>query len=200
MDLLTDLLPFLTGSPLLPVIVVALCLIDGFFPPVPSEMTVVAALSTVMAASGSWQWAILICVAALLGAVAGDSIAFALGRRWGTGAGWLRRPRMRRATEHLIARAHRSPATVILVGRFIPVGRVAVNLVAGASGLRYRRFLALSVAGCAAWVAMCAVIAAVSATWLGNPLWSALLGIAMMAVVGLVVDRAVQRRERAVAR
>ena len=212
MEILPALIDSLITSPLLLVLIAAVCIIDGFFPPVPSEMTVVAALSAVIAtghlsgpaaaAAGSgggagFAWPIAIVAVAAAGAVVGDSIAFALGRRLGVRRfAWMRRPRVQRTTDWISSRIHASPATLVLVGRYIPVGRVAVNAMAGASGLRYRRFLAYSMLAGVVWAAMCHAVATLSVAWLRDPLWSALLGIAVMLLIGLGIDAVARRGMR----
>lgn len=106
----------------------------------------------------------------------------------------MRNGRLRAVASRITQRMQASPASIVLVGRYIPGGRVAVNAIAGASGLRYRRYLALSAAAGVAWAGMCLVIAASSAAWLGDPLWSALAAIVIMGGVGLVVDAVMRRR------
>lgn len=183
LDQLSDLLVSLTASPWVLLVVVTVCLIDGFFPPVPSETTVVAAFA-----------------AAAIGAVVGDSIAFAVGSRLGLQRfRWMRTPRVRRATGWIARRMQTSPATLVLVGRYIPVGRVAVNAMAGASGLPYRRFVRLAAVAGALWALMCVAIAGLSAAWLGDPVLAALLAIAVMLGLGGCIDLISRRRLRAVA-
>lgn len=191
-----DLIPALIATPWAILVVAAVCVIDGFFPPVPSETTVVAVLASVLAVGESAAWAAAIAGAAAIGAIAGDSIAYALGRRFGVDRiRWFRGPTAQRVIESVSARVHSSSASLILVGRYIPGGRVAVNMLAGASGLRYRRFLVFSVIAGVSWAAMCAAVASMSAAWLGDPLWSALLGIGVMLVIGLVIDLVSRRRD-----
>ncbi|UOQ56330.1 VTT domain-containing protein [Leucobacter allii] len=198
MDALPDLISALIVSPWLPILIAAVCIIDGFFPPVPSETTVVAVLATGIALGHDHWWIAAVAALAGLGAAAGDSVAFLIGRRFGLERlAWMRRPRMRRTTAWLAARVHAAPATLVLVGRYIPVGRVAVNALAGASGLHYRRFLAYSALASAAWAAMCVAIASVSVAWLGNPVYSALLAIGIMLLVGWGIDLVARRRMRA---
>lgn len=198
---LTDaLLPLLT-SPWLLLIVLAACLIDGVFPPVPSETTVVAALASSIAAGVDAGWALAIVAAAAVGAVLGDSLAFWIGRRVGVDRfRWMRRPRARRTLTWITGRLRTSPATLVLVGRYIPVGRVAVNGMAGASGLPYGRFLALAAVGGTLWAGMCLLIASASAAWLGDPLWSAALAVVVMLAFGLTVDLLSRRFTRGGAR
>lgn len=195
MELLSEVIPMLITSPWLLAVVVAVCIIDGFFPPVPSESTVVAALAAVMAAGGAPAWTAAIVVVAAVGAIVGDSIAFGLGRRVGVERfGWMRKPRVRRTIDWITGRMHSTPALLLLVGRYIPVGRVAVNSVAGASGIRYRTFLALSIMAGVFWAVMCLAIASAAAAWLADPFWSALVAVAFMMLLGLAIDAIARRR------
>jgi membrane protein DedA with SNARE-associated domain len=191
---LTALLVDLVASPWMPLVVLAVCLIDGFFPPVPSETTVVAALAVALAA-GEVPQAVVIVLAAASGAIAGDSIAYAVGRKVGLERfGWMRRERVRKVSALLRERVQRSPAMLLLVARYIPVGRVAVNATAGATRLPYGRFLPLSAVAGTAWAAMCLVVAGASAAWLGDPLWASLAAIAIMLLFGVIVDAIARRR------
>jgi len=198
MDFFIDLLPALVSSPWILVAVLAVCIIDGFFPPVPSETTVIAVLASSLAGGASPLWIVAITVAAALGAITGDSIAYALGRRVGAvRLAGSRRPTIRKVASWVAGRVHSSPAVLILVGRYIPGGRVAVNMLAGSTGLRYRRFLVFSGIAGVSWALMTTAVASLSAAWLGHPLWSALLGIGIMLVLGLVIDHLARRKLRA---
>ena len=200
MELFPDLVSMLTDSPVLPLIVLAVCIIDGFFPPVPSEMTVVAALAALLADASSPVWVTVIVGAAASGAIIGDSIAFAAGRHIGTDRfGWMRTPRVRRTTAWISDRVQTSPATIVLVGRFVPAGRVAVNATAGASALRFRRFLVLSTIGGTIWACTCLALAWASAAWLADPVWSALLAVVMMLALGFGIDHLSRRSLRSAA-
>ena len=112
-----------------------LCVIDGFFPPVPSESLVVA-----LAAIGHPSRWLIIPVAAA-GAICGDNIAYWVGRQIGhtklfTG-GPKRQKTVAWATHQLRVRG----PLCILVARYIPGGRVVVNAMAGATRFSYRVFL-----------------------------------------------------------
>lgn len=191
---LNALLVDLAASPWMPLLVLVVCIVDGFFPPIPSETTVVAALAVVLAA-GDVPAAGVILFAAAAGAALGDSIAYAIGRSVGLGRfAWMRRERVRRVTAVMRERVHRSPAMLLLVARYIPVGRVAVNATAGATGLPYRRFLPLSALAGTAWAGMCLAVAGASAAWLGEPLWASLAAVGIMLTIGVALDVLSRRR------
>lgn len=92
-DILNDLILQAIASPWLYAVLFAVTVIDGFFPPVPSE-TVLVAAAAVAASTGDGDIVLLGAVAAL-GAAIGDNIAFLIGRRLGTTRfAWMRRPRV----------------------------------------------------------------------------------------------------------
>ncbi len=197
---MADLLSSFLLTPWAPLLILLFCFLDGFFPPVPSETVVVGALSLAFATGPeATPTAILVLIAAGVGAAAGDSAAYAIGRRVGTERwAWMRRPRVRSAFEWAGERLASRPAVCLLVARYIPVGRVAVNVTAGATRLPYRRFLPLSLVAAVCWVALSAVIASVASAWLGHsPLPAALVGIALSIVVGVLIDLAARLVRRA---
>ena len=82
LGLLTALVTDVAASPWVYLVVFAVCFVDGFFPPVPSE-TVVVGAATISVATGQPQLLLLIGAAAA-GAVLGDNAAYQLGRMLGT--------------------------------------------------------------------------------------------------------------------
>lgn len=92
-------------------------------------------------------------LAVILGALAGESIGFYLGRRFGP---WIRRSWLgRRIGEHNWARAERYLARrggiAVFLSRFIPVLHSVIPLTVGMSGMRYRTFLTWTVPACLLW-------------------------------------------------
>jgi len=91
--------------------------------------------------------------AAAVGAIAGDSVGYEIGRRFGPA---LQRSRLgrkvgaerwQRAEDYLDAKGGRA----IFVGRFVGVLRALVPAVAGATRMPYRQFLAWNALGAAIW-------------------------------------------------
>ena len=189
-DQITPLVVELATSPLVFVVLFALCLVDGFFPPVPSESALVA-VAAVAATSGQPVLAGVLGVAAL-GAIAGDSVAYWIGRRVGSArlarAG---RPRVAAAFAFAERQMHRRSASLILVGRYVPVGRVAVNMTAGATRLPYRQFLAISSLAGVAWSATSVGIALAASQVLHEPVVAALVSMVVAAGLGIAVDRVI---------
>ncbi|GAA1140368.1 DedA family protein [Ornithinicoccus hortensis] len=175
-------------------VVFALCLLDGFFPPLPSE-SVVVALAAVSASVGEPSLVLLFLVAAG-GAFAGDNIAYTLGRNGG-----LRRLRhskrfkMSTMLDWADQQLARRGAMIIIVARYIPVGRVAVNVTAGITRFHRGRFIACDLLAVTSWAAYSVAIGAVAGHWMEeNPLLGAVLAITLAVILGAVVDRFLQRR------
>ncbi|MFC7789623.1 DedA family protein [Microbacterium sp. MAHUQ-60] len=197
MDIINDLITQAVASPWLYLVLFAVAVIDGFFPPVPSETVLIAAAA--VAASGGDVNVILLGVVGGLGAAIGDNIAYRLGRAVGTDRfRWMHRPRVVRAFDTSARALERGGAGLILGARYIPVGRVAVNMTAGAVHYPWPRFLPLSVISGFTWAAYSTLIGMVAGNWLqGNPFFSVLLGIAIALAIGFLIDRVIAWRRRA---
>lgn len=184
------------ASPWLYLILFAVTVIDGFFPPVPSE-TVLVAAAAVAASTGEGNLLLLGAIAAI-GAAIGDNIAFVIGRGLGTTRfAWMRRPRVAAAFGYAQRALDRRSATLILGARYIPVGRVAVNMSAGALGFPWRRFLPLSLVAGLSWSILSLAIGMLAGAWIKDqPLLSAGLGIVIALAIGFVIDRIAAARRR----
>ena len=166
----------------------------------PGEIAVI--LGGVVASRGTVPlWAVI--VAAVSGAVIGDSVGYLIGRRWGEGllTGTIGRiPLIRRYLDkHLdTARAYvrRRGGSAVFFGRFTAALRVLVPGLAGISGVHYPRFLRYNVAGGAIWGTGFAVLGYLAgagykhlekyAGWAG-------LGLLALIVVGLAGSRLLRR-------
>lgn len=199
MDIINELILQAAASPWLYLVMFATAVIDGFFPPIPSETVLVAAAAVAASTGETNLW--LLCAVAAIGAMIGDNIAYAIGRAVGTSRfAWMRRPRVAAAFARAQNTLTRSGAPLILGARYIPVGRVAVNMSAGALGYPWRRFLPLSAVAGATWALYSAGIGILAGHWLEDqPLLSAVFGIAFALVIGFAIDRvaAIRRRRRA---
>jgi membrane-associated protein len=197
LDGFNDVILDLAGSPWVYLIVFAFVAIDAFFPPVPSESAIVA-LAAIAMSHGEPELLLLVLVS-VAGALVGDNTAFALGRRLGTERfAILRRPKSRELIERAEAELDKRAATLILTARYIPVGRVAVNVTAGATGFRYRRFLPLAVLAAVSWALFNVAIGVAAGAWVkDNPLLGAGVAIVFALVVGVVIDKILARRRRA---
>ncbi|MDF8265943.1 DedA family protein [Luteipulveratus flavus] len=182
----------LAGQPWVYAAVGALGALDAFIPPLPSESAIVA-LAALGHAGGVNLW--LLAVVGALGALIGDTAAYVIGRRVGTDRfAWQRGPKITSAIDRAGRELDRRGGMLIFTARYIPVGRIAVMLAAGATGMRARRFLAYATIGCAAWSGWSVVVGAVAGHLLGdNPLLAAAVGIAIALTIGLGADRVASR-------
>jgi membrane protein DedA with SNARE-associated domain len=200
MDVVNELILQAVASPWLYAVMFATAIIDGFFPPIPSE-TVLVAAAAVAASTGGSNLALL-CVVAAAGAAIGDNIAYAIGRSVGTTRfAWMRRPRIAAAFERAGRTLGRRGAPLILGARYIPVGRVVVNMSAGALGYPWRRFVPLSLIGGVAWAVYSVLIGLVAGRLFGDqPLLSSVVGVGVALSIGLIIDRMATVRRRRTAR
>lgn len=197
MDLINDFILAATASPWLLLVMFAVAAIDGFFPPVPSE-TVLVAAAAVAASSGDLAVIVPLGLVAAAGAVLGDNIAYALGRKVGiTRFAWMRRPRVAATFARAQRALDRRSAALILGARYIPVGRVAVNMSAGALEYPWRRFLPLSIVAAVTWSVYTVVIGILAGHWIEDqPLLGAAMGVLLTLVIGVVIDRIAAARRR----
>ncbi len=130
------------SSPWLYLALFALALLDGFFPVVPAETSVITA--GVFAVTGETNLVLVILVAAL-GAFAGDHISYLIGRKAGG--------RVRRRKTFVWARgmlAERG-GLVLVVARYIPGGRTATTLTMGAVRYPLRSFTFFDAIAAVSW-------------------------------------------------
>ncbi|WP_182876328.1 DedA family protein [Microbispora sp. H10670] len=161
---------------------------------IPGETAVV--LGGVLAGQGrlSVYWLALVAV---LAAVAGDSVGYAIGRRVGPGVLGARPLRRRRErVERAREMVRRWGPQAVLLGRFVAFLRALIPTLAGVSRMEYRRFLLFNVVGGVLW--------GVGYTLLGyfagaayRRVESAVGGVAAAVVAGAVVIALVVWRVRA---
>lgn len=170
----------------------AFATIDGFFPPIPSESALIA-LAALWASTGHPSL-IGVMIAGALGAFLGDHIAYWIGT-WAP----LRKlpgmggPRGERIFATARAELAKRGASYLIAARFIPVGRVAVNLTAGHVGLPVRRFTPIIGLAAVFWsVYSTAIGLTAGAALRDNPLLGIAVGIVAGIALGFVVDRVVQ--------
>jgi membrane protein DedA with SNARE-associated domain len=119
--------------------------------PLPGEATLLAA--SYLAAMGHLSLP-LVVGAAVLGAVAGDSLGYLIGRQGGRRFlekygkyGGITPKKLAKADEYF----RRHGGKTVFFGRFIVVLRALAGPLAGASRMPYRRFLAANIAGALVW-------------------------------------------------
>ncbi|MFI0354889.1 DedA family protein [Actinomadura sp. 9N407] len=166
--------------------------VDAFLPLVPSETLLIAAAA--LAPTGRPHIAALVAVT-VIGALAGDGFSYFLGRR-------VRPPRRRRLRE-AHARAGRAlarrGATAIIAARFIPGGRTAVTLAAGATGYPPAAFWSHAAIASVAWAGYITGLGYLGGTLFeDSPLVSIAVGVGLALVLGAALEtiRTVRRRRR----
>lgn len=171
----------------------AFCTIDGFFPPIPSESIVIALASLGVTGASAPLWAIFFVAAA--GAFSGDFIAFSIGRRIPVRTIRLfRSERGQAVLDWAETRLSRRGGSFILSARYVPVGRVAVNMTAGAVGFPLRRFILFAFIASLMWAGLGVLIGTVAGHLLGDrPLVAMAVGIVVGVGIGYLVDRVLSR-------
>lgn len=175
-----DLVEQVMSSPWLYVALFGLALLDGFFPIVPAETSVITA--AVFAASGQTNLALVIVVAAL-GAFAGDHISYLIGRRSGG--------RLREKKAFVWARnalAERG-GLVLVVARYIPGGRTATTLTMGAVRHPLRSFTFFDAIAAGSWGLYSGLIGFFGGMAFENdPIKGLLLGLGIAVSITVVVE------------
>ncbi len=182
----------LAGSPWIFLVVYAFATIDGFFPPIPSE-SIVISLATLSMSVGKPSLWVLVPVAAA-GAFTGDQIAYFIGSKVKVRELRLfRGKKAQGALDWAEGALERRGASFIIAARYIPVGRVAVNMTAGAVGYSHRRFTGLAAIAAVMWAVYSAAIGVGTGAWLhDHPLIAVVVGVVGGVLIGLVVDWALR--------
>lgn len=181
----------LGASPWVLLAVMLLATIDGVFPPVPSESIVIAVAVLAVAGEAPSLW--LVWPAAALGAFTGDQVAYTIGKHVPVDR-LAKRPRghkfLRGASRLLDSRG----TMLILSARFVPVGRVAVNMSAGAVGFPRVRFVVIAAIAAVVWSAYSIGIGLVTGHAMDEqPLLGVLIGVLGGVALGYVVDFILRR-------
>lgn len=140
---------------------------------------------------------------AVLCAIAGDSVGYEFGRKFGPP---LRRSRLgfwvgERRWALVDGFVHRHGGKAVLLGRLTAVLRALMPSVAGMSGMRYRTFLVWNAAGGVIWAPGCVLLGYAFASALnvvGEALtWAPLAVLAVVVAVAVVLHRRRGRRVEA---
>jgi membrane-associated protein len=139
-------------------------------------------------------------LAITLGAVTGDHLGYAIGRRSGSRIhSWAPVRRMGDARWGAAQSfVHRRGAGALVVGRLVPVVRTLLPIVAGAATMRYRSFLWASVCGCLLWAAVWFSGGALlrNLTQLSDPTWVVLAATVVVTSLAVWLGIVRPRRQR----
>lgn len=178
----------LAESPWIYLAIFAVSVIDAFFPIVPSESIVIAS-STASSATGS-PVLIGVWIAAAIGAWCGDQTGRFLGtkidvRTWR----FFRRPAVLKTLLWAEHGLEKRGASLIIAARFIPMGRIAVNLTAGALGYPAKRFMAITAIAAVIWASWGVALGTVAGSLFNDNLLLAMaVGVAGGVILGYLVD------------
>lgn len=186
-DMIVQLVEAALSSPWGLLALAAVAAIDGFFPVVPSESLVVTA--GVFAAAGNQTLALIIAAGAL-GAFTGDHVSYFVGRRAGDRLTGRLKAGSRKSAAYEWARrilAERG-GTVIVVGRYVPGGRTAVTLTAGAVRHPLSSFTLFDGIAAASWATYAALVGYLGgAAFEEEPAKGVLLGLGLaLSVAGAI--------------
>jgi membrane-associated protein len=188
-----DALHDVMSSPWVYLALFALAMLDGFFPVVPAETSVITA-GVFAAATGAPNLALVI-VAAALGAFAGDHVSYAIGR---TTNDRLRNGRRSRKAFGWAERAlAERGGLVLVVARYIPGGRTACTITMGAVAYPRRSFALFDAVAAGSWAIYSGLIGYVGgAAFENDPIKGLLLGLGIALTITAVVEivRHVRRR------
>lgn len=165
-------------------VVVLFVAVDAVLPIIPSETVVIT--GGVLAAAGDLQLAALLS-AATVGAMVGDCVAYALGRRAGrAGLGRaLKARRRRRAILWAASALENRAAAIVLAARFVPGGRTSTAVTAGFLRFPIGRYARWSALGGVLWSAYAAGLGYVGGRTFAAAPWIALLAaLAAAAAIG----------------
>lgn len=193
-----DLVHTAVTSPWFYLVLFAVAAIDGFFPVVPSESTVITA--GVYAASVGQPDLVPVVVLAAAGAFIGDHVSYTVGRLSGGRLERRLRPGTRRhgafawAGRTLTERG----GLILVVARYVPGGRTAVTMTMGAVGYPLRSFSMFAAVAAVSWALYGALLGYLGGVAFENdPLKGVAVGLGLALTVTAVVEGvrfAVRRR------
>jgi membrane protein DedA with SNARE-associated domain len=164
--------------------------------PVPGETMLLAGAALAQFGRLSLPWVI---VAAIAGAILGDNIGFAIGRRGGRRLAERHGPKVGLTHARLLQFDRffdKYGAPTVFVARFVTGLRVFCAVLAGASGLGWRTFLFYNAAGAIVWSTVIATVGYSLAyswdtleRWIGRSGGFALALVAIVAVVAYLRTR-----------
>jgi membrane protein DedA with SNARE-associated domain len=169
--------------------------VDGFFPAVPSESLVITA--GVFAAAGEPNLVLLIAVSAL-GAFVGDHVSYLIGRTAGRALLRRRRPgaRRRAAFDRAAGVLVERGASIVILARYVPGGRTAATMAAGAVRYPIRSFSLFDAVAAVTWGTQAALLGYLGGVAFRDDPVKGLVLSGGTAVAAMAVVEVVRRRRR----
>ncbi len=179
-------------------LVFLICAGDAVVPILPGETSLI--VSGVLVSQGVLSLPLVIATGAL-GAFAGDSTSYLLGRRAGP---WTRRrlfdgEKGRKTLAWAEHQLDKRGAVIIVVARFVPGGRTAASFMAGNTDYGYRKFAPAALAGGLLWSAYSTLLGRIGGAAFEDNALAALgvaAGIALTAAVLIEGSRKLLARRR----
>lgn len=191
MEAVTDAVLSLAASPWALLVLFSLCAVDSLVPPLPTESVVIALIA--LGAGGAGPNPLAIGATIVVAATLGDWLAYLLGRTVASRR-WLRSRVVARAARRASRLLDRHGSSILLVARFVPGARMAVNATAGAIRVPFRRFAPLVAGAALLWATVTVLLGTASAAVLGEqPVLAAAVGMVAGLLVGLAVDALLRR-------
>ncbi|HJP78244.1 MAG TPA: DedA family protein [Pseudonocardiaceae bacterium] len=180
--------------------IAGLVTLEDFGVPAPGETVLI--VGPIYAATGRLNL-ILVALLGFLGAVVGDNIGYLIGRVGGR--------LVEKFGRYILLTAQRIDAAerfftrygggIIIVARFVEGLRQANGIIAGLTGMRWRRFVAYNALGAALWVGLWVCLGDVAGPHINTiyPLavrYQTYVGIAVGVLIVALIIRALVRRDR----
>ena len=183
---------FVSTSPAAYAVVFGVVAVDALIPFVQAEAVVITA--AVLAAQGHlWIW-LIVPVVALAGFI-GDNAAYFIGRRVGchVAGRFVRRRRLEQAQKGV----RRRGGVLIVIARFLPVGRTLTTLAAGTLEMPWPRFARADAVAAAAWGVYASMLGYAGGASFQDSIWKPLVfsfGVALALGLATEAYRRVQKR------
>ncbi|MGG5752583.1 DedA family protein [Zafaria sp. Z1313] len=159
--------------------------VSALLPPVPST-TLFVALGSLAVNTGELDL-MLLGAAMFVGGVAGDAATFLLARRFNlTELPVFAGRRWQSTFAAARARLDRNGLPLVLTARFVPLGRLTINVAAALVPQATRRFMAWSVIASVVWSAYSVGVGALSGAW---PSLSTEFAVVLAIAVSLILGR-----------
>ena len=193
MQAINDFILAAAGQPWVLVLVLACCVIDGFFPPIPSESVVVGLAAVAVTADVPAPLSLIGTAAA--GAFIGDNIAYLIGRGVGTSR-WAVDARSADAEGLPLGRHGTAEAAGVADprGPLHPDRQGGREPDRGRHGFSAARFVALTVLSAVLWAGYSVGIGMFFGQWFEqNHLLGATIAIVCAIVLGILVDVVIRK-------